>query len=319
MADNPISAREKLAFRKALEGISEKTVSAYQGLAENFYATRLGGEAPTPKRIADALRKAAGDYRPGYFRKLRNALMYDQIGKGYFEAAQRLKETKNPITTGKTKSTVKPKQRRCKSIDDDDLSKLYSAALEKPDTELASAVMLAAYTGCRPAEMTGIRRVAEDQVFVPGAKKSKGERGLDRIITLSKDKCDVIETAVGALYHMDEDHSKAVHQVQSRLDRLTLKLWPRRKARPTLYTLRHQMGSDLKASGLSRVEIAYVMGHQSTESVEVYGDRRKKSGRGGVKPAPVADLSVIRQKHDQTPGPKAPSVKTTYNGPSGMS
>lgn len=315
MADNyVVSAKEKVKFKKDLEGLSERTVSDYKGLAANFYGKRLGGEAPTPKRIADALKQAAGDYRPGYWRKLRNALMYDQIDKGFFEAAQRLKETSNPVTTGKTRGTVKAKQRRCKSIADDDLSKLYSAALNKPDTELASAIMLAAYTGCRPAEMPGIRRVAEDQVFIPGAKKSKGERGLDRTITLSKEKCDVIETAVGALYHMDPDHGKAIHQVQSRLDRLTKKLWPRRKARPTLYTLRHQMGSDLKASGLSRVEIAYVMGHQSTESVEVYGDRRKKSGRGGVKPAPGANMSMIREKHDAQPGPKAPAVKNDHGG-----
>lgn len=313
MADNyTISAREKLKFSKDREGLSESTRAAYGKLAENFYKTKLGGETPSPKRIADALVGAASDYRPGYFRKLRNALMYDQVSKSYFEAAQRLKETKNPVTTGKTKTPVKAKQRRCKSINEDDLSKLYSATMEKGDTELASAIMLAAYTGCRPAEMAGIRRVAEDQVFIPGAKKSKGERGLDRTIALSKEKCDAIEAAVGALYHMDPDHGKAIHQVQSRLDRLTKKLWPRRQARPTLYTLRHQMGSDLKASGLSRVEIAFVMGHQSTESVEVYGDHRKKSGRGGVKPAPGANMSMIRQKHDAQPGPKAPAVKTGY-------
>lgn len=316
MADNyVVSAREKLQFRQSMEGLAESTMTAYRKTAAHFYETRLNGEAPTPKRIADALRKAAGDYRPGSFRKLRNALMYDQIDKGYFEAAQRLKETKNPITTGKSKGTVKPKQRRCKSIDDPDLDKLYKAALAKSDTELASVLAVAMYTGCRPAEMNGIVRVGKDQVFIPSAKKTvDGERGVDRTIQLDEARCDVIETAVNHLIEMGPDAAGEMHQVQSRLDRLTAKLWPRRKARPTMYTLRHQMGSDLKASGLSRLEIAYIMGHQSTESVEVYGDRRKKSGRGGVKPAPGVDMSMIRQNHDKQPGPKAPAVKHGHKG-----
>lgn len=314
MADRyVVSAKEKAKFRQDLEGLDNETRKRYKGLAAHFYAKRLGGEAPTPKRIADALRAAAGDYRPGYWRKLRNALMYDQVDKGYFEAAQRLKETSNPVTTGKTKGTVKAKQRRCKSVSDTDLDKIYKASLDKSDTELASVLAVALYTGCRPAEMAGIVRVGKDQVFIPGAKKSKGMRGMDRTIQLSEAKCKVIEVAVATIRDMDGDKAKAMHRVQTRLDRLTKKLWPRRKARPTLYTLRHQMGSDLKASGLSRVEIAYVMGHQSTSSVEVYGDRRKKSGRGGVKPAPGADMSKIRENHDKQPGPKAPAVRNDGN------
>lgn len=313
MADNYIvSAREKAKFKKDLEGLREKTRSDYQGLAANFYAKRLGGEAPTPKRIADALRQAGGDYRPGYWRKLRNALMYDQVDKGYFEAAQRLKETSNPVTTGKTRGTVKTKQRRCKSISDADMQKLSKALNEKKDSELSSVVFIAHKVGCRPAEMAGIKRLSDTEIFVPGAKKSKGNRGLDRTITLDKEVCDTIEVAVDNIRNMDSE--KAVHQLQSRLDRLTAKLWPRRKARPTLYTFRHQMGSDLKASGLSRVEIAYVMGHQSTASVDVYGDRRKSSGRGTVKPAPGADMSMVRENHDKAPGPKAPAIKKPSTG-----
>jgi integrase len=219
---------------------------------------------------------------------------------------------------GKRALPVKAKQRRCKSISDDDLSKLYSAALKKPDPELASALAIALYAGCRPAEMTSILRVSENQVFIEGAKKSKGERGLDRTIVLDVQKCNVIEAAVATLQAVEPSESGTMHKVQSRLDRLTKKLWPRRKARPTLYTLRHQMGSDLKSGDLSRVEIAYVMGHQSTKSIDVYGDRRKGSGRGGVKPAPGADMTMIRENHDQRPGPQAPAVKSTYKGPLGM-
>ena len=74
------------------------------------------------------------------------------------------------------------------------------------------------------------------------------------------------------------------------------------------------MGSDLKASGMSRVEIAYAMGHQSTQSVEVYGNRRKASGRGGIKPAPNADMSMVRENHTQPPAPKGLEVEGPSEG-----
>lgn len=312
MADKyTISARDKVKFSKDREGLSESTRIAYGKLAENFYKVRLGGETPSPKRIADALVGAAGDYRPGYFRKLRNALMYDQVGKGYFDAAQRLKETGNPVTTGKTRGTIKPKQKRIKSVPRDELMTL----LEKSDKGVGSAIAIVSLTGCRPAEMLGIQDQGGDEIFIPGAKKSNGNRGLDRTLTLPADEKRLVMSCVADLRAIEPGVAGTMHKIQSRLDRLTKRLWPRRKARPTLYSWRHQLGADLKASGMDRVQIAYTMGHQSTESVEVYGDPRKASSKRGIKPAQGANMSMIRQKHDVSPGPKAPAIA----GPSGPS
>jgi integrase len=306
MADNYVaSANDKRKMLSAWTDLKDSTREDYKSLASHFYNTKMDAKAITPKGISNALRACSGEYRPNYWRKLRNALMYDQVDKGHFDTALRLKGAANLSTSGKRLIAIKQKQKRCKSIDDKDLEKLYTEALRKSDAELGSALAIALYTGCRPAEMAGIRRISEDQIFIEGAKKSKGERGLDRTIVLDVQKCNVIEAAVATLQAVKPSESGTMHKVQSRLDRLTKKLWPRRKARPTLYTLRHQMGSDLKSGDLSRVEIAYVMGHQSTKSVDVYGDRRKGSRRGGVKPAPGADLSVIRANHDATPGPKS--------------
>ncbi|MCA1789343.1 MAG: hypothetical protein LC667_05640, partial [Thioalkalivibrio sp.] len=54
------------------------------------------------------------------------------------------------------------------------------------------------------------------------------------------------------------------------------------RGRPSLYTFRHQLGAELKSMKLDRRAIAYIMGHQSTQSVEVYGDRRKSRGGIGI-------------------------------------
>ena len=62
--------------------------------------------------------------------------------------------------------------------------------------------------------------------------------------------------------------------VQRRLDTLTKRLWPKRNVWPSLYSWRHQKGSDLKASHMNSAEVAAIMGHRSTESVDVYGSQR---------------------------------------------
>src|SRR5690606_9146038 len=67
---------------------------------------------------------------------------------------------------------------------------------------------------------------------------------------------------------------------------------------PSMYTLRHQFGANLKASGMSRVEMAYVMGHQATDSIGRYGDKRYGRAEAlKVRPAKGADLSKVRATH----------------------
>lgn len=71
---------------------------------------------------------------------------------------------------------------------------------------------------------------------------------------------------------------------------------------PNLKSFRHQLGSNLKASGESDEAIAYMMGHQSIESISVYGNRRSGAGHKlHIRPAQDADLSKVRQ-------PKQPAV-----------
>ena len=60
----------------------EKTKESYRKLAKNFYNTKIPGDV-TAQKIVDALVKNAEEYRPDYFRKLRNALSFDQNEKGF--------------------------------------------------------------------------------------------------------------------------------------------------------------------------------------------------------------------------------------------
>jgi hypothetical protein len=79
----------------------------------------------------------------------------------------------------------------------------------------------------------------------------------------------------------------ALHQVAT-------ELFGRRKV-PSMYTLRHQFGANLKALGMSAIEMAYIMGHQATDSISRYGDKRLGYAEVvQVKPASDADLSSVR-------------------------
>lgn len=276
--------------------MEEATKKAYRKLAENFYEKRLGGETVTPKKITDALSACAHEYRPAYWRRLRNALELDQREKGFDKAVERIKYTRNPMTTiagGKgiihplDRGPTAPKQRRAKTVSDDDMSTLKLAAhRSKGGSDVLAALNIAERLGVRPAEMLSLRIDPESGLaHVTGVKKSgKGDRGADRTLRLSGGRTTtlMLQGLVEQLQASEKERPGVIHRVQSRLDRLTKRLWPRRKARPTLYSLRHRMGSQLKASGADRKAIAYIMGHQSTQSVEVYGDRRSAKRSGGL-------------------------------------
>ena len=82
--------------------------------------------------------------------------------------------------------------------------------------------------------------------------------------------------------------------VESALHQVAIELFGRRKV-PSMYTLRHQFGANLKASGMSAIEMAYVMGHQATHSISRYGDKRLGRAEAvKIKPASDADFSKVR-------------------------
>ena len=273
------------------------TEQAYRKLAEHFYSTRLDGQPPTPKKLADALKACAGEYRPAYFRRLRNAIEFDQHDKGFGDAALRVAGVKNPVTAPGSTAEIKPKRAAVKRVTDADETRLFKHLIQNKDKDTYYAVRLIAATGARPAELKNMV-IDGDRVTILGAKKSHdGTRGADRVIVLTPGAGKLVGNAIA---HMrDADLGK----VKDRLRAAGKALWPQRKALPSMYSWRHQMGSDLKASGLSRVEVAYIMGHQSTESVDRYGNA-KTARKGAMCPRAdkEADMSHVRVDHKAPPG-----------------
>lgn len=276
--------------------MTPETRQEYLKLAGNFYKVRLEGQELTPKRISDALLACAGEYRPAYWRRLRRALEVDQAAKGYRKAAERIAATENPITkhaiqTGDF-SQVKAKQKRVKKVSVEEVYLLTEHLKSvQGDREAFAAIYVTMKTGCRPAEIEGMRvNIETSQVWIEGAKQShQGLRGAGRLLQLTPTDAKAVAVALSGI--------KRIGPIQDRIRAAGRRLWPTRKALPSLYSFRHQLGSNLKASGMDRVEIAYIMGHQATGSVDQYGDPR--NGKGGTVPtaAEGADMSGIRETH----------------------
>jgi len=267
--------------------INETTKGAYRKLAKHFYLTRVSS-SPTQKKIKDALIIAAVDYRPSYWRRLKNAINFDQQEKGYVETGKAISKLINPITILDqfNNKQIKSKQRRIKKVSPEDLAKITTQLQLKRDPLLESALILATILGCRPAEMPSLKILDNGLVRVTGAKKrSAGDRGLDRLINLPVKHREKINYALN-IFNKEAEKlarqnicSSIPHILERRLSTITKKIWPRKRHRPTLYSLRHQFGSDLKSSTLSREEISYLMGHLATKSADVYGDPRSGKAR----------------------------------------
>ncbi|TRO06361.1 site-specific integrase [Ectopseudomonas mendocina] len=273
------------------------TQTAYRSLATHFYTTRFP-EIPVSAldeldefRIIGALLRAAPEYRPDYFRRLRNALALDQKLRGHFWIAQEINRTLNPVTL--LGLPRKRKQARQQRISDDDFASWVRALLAKGLKVEAGALMLISMTGARPCELSNIS-IEGSRIKIPGAKHSHGGlRGADRTLEADEDFCQLVCNALEAF----RSDVRSLDSIRIVIHEAAKEVFSRGKP-PSMYTLRHQFGANLKASGMSRVEMAYVMGHQATDSIGRYGDKRYGRAEAvKVRPAKGADLSKVRATH----------------------
>ncbi len=268
--------------------MNKKTKHDYIKLANHFLQVRLidKGISVTPKNIKQALIASAPEYRPAYWRRLRCALVTQQREAGFNKAAEAIKATSNPVTendaSDEIKAQKKTKQKRRKHVEKEEHLLLKRHLNNKSDQCLLAMIEIARILGCRPAEMMTLQVKSDNQIFITGAKKREdGLRGIDRTVSLSPIDFEAVNHARLTLIEYTSVKGLNQEQLQKRLQHrlatATKKLWPRRQHQITLYSYRHQMGSDLKASGRSRKEIAAIMGHQSVDSVDVYGNKRRSS------------------------------------------
>lgn len=292
----------------------ETTKASYTKLARYFYKTRLSGEKNNLIKFRAILTEAATDYRPNYFRRLKNALAYDLRARGYPKTAQMILNTKNPVTAPGSTIPKKPAPRRVKHFSDEDFLKITNHLNKNGFFDECVAVIISYYCGARPCELKSIS-VYGNEIHITGAKKSHdGKRGLDRRLLIED---EIILQIVSFSSRIISESTRTISAIRDRLRKEAEKVWPNRKYLPTLYSIRHQFGSNLKASGIKDSRhLAYLMGHQSTRSIERYGDSRK-GDKTRIKVTLPADapLDNIRIKGKGIPRPTKIHHLTNHEPP----
>ncbi len=269
------------------------TLKKYQTRARNFYRKHCESEAPDSAQICAALLACASDYRPNSFGTLKSALLNDQKARGNQQAAKAIKQLTNPVTAPGSTLTKKPKPKQVRSVSEDDYMTLVEHLSAYGFMDEALSVVLAYHLGVRPCEMRTITVTGNFVQIIGGKKSAPLDRGADR--TLVIDDSAVLAAVADAAKWM-RACPRTNTAIRDRLRKECRALWPRRTQPPTLKSFRHQLGSNLKASGESDEAIAYMMGHQSIASISVYGNRRSGAGHKlYIRPAEGADLSRVRQ------------------------
>jgi integrase len=271
--------------------MTPQTQKSYIKHAAYFYRTRLANQGLSTSAILRALTAAAPDYRPCSFRKLKNAIAFDVHARGYPAAADKIRKLVNPTTA--PGSTVKPKAKSLTvtSVSEDDFLSLLRHLQAGGCNDEIAALTIAWFLGVRPCEMRSIE-VIDGRFNITGAKQSHdGKRGANRVLEI-KDP-GISRTVEDALLIL-KNSSRSIGAIRDCFRKECRKLWPRRKRHPTLKSLRHQFSSNLKSSGADAREIAYMMGHQSTRSIERYGDPRKGHSGGLSLLVEAADAEVDR-------------------------
>ncbi|CAH7380120.1 conserved hypothetical protein [Vibrio chagasii] len=198
---------------------------------------------------------------------------------------------------------------KMKHITNEDLSKLLKE-LSKSRSKMSGFLSVWLYVNClvglRPFEWQNseiVMRNNSKHLKVYNAKqtngRSHGEFRYINISHLSENQQDKITTFTEACIEMKrtEAFNSSYENCRKLLQRTCKRIWPKRKRQITLYSTRHQFSADMKFNGKKLDEIAYLMGHFSTDTATShYGKRRY--GKSKVTPdVPKSDLGGVSPKY----------------------
>lgn len=154
------------------------------------------------------------------------------------------------------------------------------------------------YVGLRPEEWWAVEWVQSRRLKVRNAKASQNRTfGTHRTLaldTFSEQEMQVLHEFL-VVVAASPDHQAFFLACCKRLWRINRQLWPKARRHITLYSGRHQFAADHKAAGLSRDELAALMGHGSNLTAERHYARRQFGrSRSHVRSDPE-DVERVRQ------------------------
>lgn len=204
------------------------------------------------------------------------------------------------------------KKRSLRGLPEDwraDLARRFSPKYKLP-------FLVAAATGCRPAELAKGIKLAMDRdektgitsirVTIPGAKVREMTGQPERRIFIAMDGIEgSIASQLADAIRSGVDHVNVASEklFSGAVRDAGRREWKGRRLELSAYSLRHQFSADLKAADTSDDDIARALGHVTTKTASYYGDRRQGRGSGGVKLDGVEATRKIRKtaKHKAIP------------------
>lgn len=201
----------------------------------------------------------------------------------------------------------------------------------------ADQALVAAVTGCRPAELvSGIELVIDEKTWdlvawIKGAKTTeKTGQEWRRMHWLADSESLLVRNLInlvskqppGTRVRVAVDNAKAFSGAMRAAGK---REWPKRKSTVTPYCMRHQAAADMKACGsLSGGEISAALGHVSDVTKSTYGHANMGRKSGGVAPSMVESARPVQTKAPSKAAAKRvaknnPPAPSNENGSPGMS
>lgn len=277
-------APDKLIRSLAMQ---KSTRKEYWQIAEKFLADYQIIDMWDLDKINEAFSNLAVNASPKYWYRKRRALVVRLEANGMNAIADHVSRIKYPINKKEMPGTyfqaLCHRRQQVKKVSQQEHMMLYEYCQRKKDFVLQSALLMAWLLGCcRPIELTTLEILSNNRIKIKGAKKTKdGQRGLHRVLHVDEHVPFLVQKWL-ELFEFERNKKdcapdRAMRRIQRRLENATKALWPERENQITLYTYRHQLGSDIKGSDMSRVDGAAMMGHQSVNSLDAYGNVRYAS------------------------------------------
>lgn len=245
---------------------------------------------------------------PKSWRQYKSSVIYYLENYPDVQAATEAIEYLKDITSkGAVTHTEKTSSLKLKKISFDDWERLDSFLKQKNNKwheELRAWLRASIITGLRPVEWRNAHFLihnGQPALKIQNAKYTNGRsNGPTRTLILENLKDpDLISIKT----HLNNVRTFAgmgeydffYNGCMGALNKACRKCWPRRKRHITLYSTRHQFSANAKSSGMSRLEVAALMGHAVDETAgEHYG--RKQAGNEQIGVLPLEE-EVSRVRH----------------------
>ena len=219
------------------------------------------------------------------------------------EAIEYLREINSKGCILKSEKTSSNKLKKIPMEDWEKINKYLENNYGKWHKELQLWLKSAYLTGLRPIEWQDAKLITynnEQALLVKNAKHTNGRaHGEERTIILKglkETEWKIIKQHLHNVYNFKamDDYEFFYRGCSHTLYRICRDLWPKRRKHVTLYSTRHQFSANAKASGMTKPQLAALMGHAVEDTATLhYG--RKSAGREEIAVEPIeVEVGKIR-------------------------